>query len=325
MSSPILRPPVDPALARALKAFGPSRRLGTKEGLEISRKNFDFSLSDVLQGATAEAVVHEQREIPGPAGPLTVSIFRPAKSKSSPAAAAPGILYLHGGGFCTANRFLGVPLLWVEEFDAVCVTVEYRLAPEHPQPAQIEDCYAALKWMSENSSSVKLGFDPHKLVVMDASAGGGLSAGTALLARDRGGPEIRGQMLLYPMLDDRNDTLSARQFAEQDPWPRANNLDGWSYALGENRAAASIYTAPARATDLSRLPSAYIDVGEADILRDEDIAYASALWKSGVSTELHVWPGAWHGFEFLAPTHPLTSSCLSARKNWLRRLFRDEE
>ena len=182
---------------------------------------------------------------------------------------------------------------WVEKLGAVCLTAEYRLAPEHPQPAQLDDSYAALKWMSENAA--ELGFNPHKLIVNGGSAGGNLAAGVALLARDRSGPEILGQLLIYPWLDDSNDTLSIHQFGHLQPWTRANSIIACNYALGENREQASIYTVPSRAKDLAGLPSTFIDVGAADLFRDEDVDFANALMKSGVQVELHIWPGCWHG------------------------------
>ncbi|KAL1965460.1 hypothetical protein VTN77DRAFT_5716 [Rasamsonia byssochlamydoides] len=151
--SSILRPPVDPALAQALAKMGMGGLdFRTKEDLERLRQWSNLDISAVLHGARADAIEHEEREIPGHegAGVLTVSIFRPKKKKRS-RSDTPGIFYVHGGGLCAGNRFLGIShaLEWVDAFGAVCVTMEYRLAPEHPQPAQVEDCYAALKWMSE--------------------------------------------------------------------------------------------------------------------------------------------------------------------------------
>ncbi|ABW10008.1 Alpha/beta hydrolase fold-3 domain protein [Parafrankia sp. EAN1pec] len=156
----------------------------------------------------------------------------------------------------------GVPML----------SVEYRLAPEHSHPTPAEDCYAALRWLADHA--VELGVDPARIAVMGDSGGGGLAAAVALLARDRGGPVLARQILIYPMLDDRNTT--------PDP-------------------AIPPYAAPARADDLTGLPPAYVEVGELDIFRDESIEYARRLAAAGVSTELHVHPGAPHGFDALGP------------------------
>ena len=191
-------------------------------------------------------------------------------------------------------------LPWVVDHDAVLVSVDYRLAPEFPDPYPVEDCYAGLVWTAENAA--ELGIDPERVIITGSSAGGGLSAGTALLARDRKGPKLIGQVLVYPMLDDRNETVSSHQYDGAGLWDRQSNLLGWTCLLGERRGTddVSIYAAPARATDLSGLPPAFIDVGSAEVFRDEDVAYASALWAAGVQAELHVWPGAFHGSDLVA-------------------------
>jgi acetyl esterase/lipase len=276
---------------------------------------------------TAEAVIaandvtHEQRTITGPGGDIILSIFR--SKNSSPGTKKPGIYHIHGGGMIMANRFLGLAetgLDMVEQLDAVLVTVEYRLAPDHPNPAPIEDCYAGLEWVANNFEA--LGIDPNKLIIAGASAGGGLAAGTALLARDRGGPKLLAQCLKYPMLDDRNETVSSRQVAEGS-WSRPTNIMAWDCYLGGPSGGidVSVYAAPARATDLSGLPPAYIEVGSAEVFRDECVGYASLLWASGIQAELHVWPGAWHGFDLLFPTAVLSKEAKAAQNAWYRRTF----
>lgn len=201
------------------------------------------------------------------------------------------------------------------ELDAVFVSVEYRLAPEHPDPAPVEDCYASLVWAAE------LGFDPTKLVISGGSAGGGLAAGTSLLARDRGGPPLAAQVLIYPMIDDRNETVSSHQIDGTGVWDRGSNDTGWDALLGDRRKTdqVSIYAAPARATDLSNLPPTFIDVGTSEVFRDEDVAYASAIWASGGHCELHVWTGGFHGYDSMAPFAALSIATQDARLNWLRR------
>src|SRR5581483_950120 len=166
-----------------------------------------------------------------------------------------------------------------------------------PHPAPVEDCYAGLVWTVQHAG--ELGIDPARLVIGGASAGGGLAAATALLSRDRGGPRALLQLLVYPMLDDRNTTRSSHEIVDVGIWDRATNVGGWRALLGEAAGGDTVshYAAPARASDLSNLPPAVIYVGTADLFRDEDIDYAQRLIHAGVPAELHVYPGAYHGFE----------------------------
>lgn len=203
----------------------------------------------------------------------------------------------------------------------MAVTVEYRLAPEFPDPYPVEDCYAGLVWTSDHAE--ELGIDPTQLIVAGASAGGGLAAGIALLARDRKGPALAGQVLIYPMLDDCDNTISTSQIDGEGIWDRSSNVMGWTALLGERKGTddVSIYAAPARATDLSGLPRTFIDCGSAEVFRDEDVAYATALWQAGVQAELHVWPGGFHGFDMSAPDSVLGKKMISTRSQWIAQLF----
>jgi acetyl esterase/lipase len=179
---------------------------------------------------------------------------------------------------------------WIKELDAVLISVEYRLAPEHPHPAPVEDCFAGLKWFSDNASS--LGINPDKIMIAGHSAGGGLSAGTALMARDRKlSPPLFAQLLIYPMLDDRETSSSCQQYMDEGPWTGKSNIVAWDWLLPNRNVADIEYAAPSRATDLSNLPPVYLDVGTADIFRDQTVAYASKLWEDGTAAELHVYPG----------------------------------
>lgn len=261
--------------------------------------------------------------VPGPPGGPEVSLLvcRPT------AITAPrAVLYFaHGGGMIIGDNRLGLddPLDWAQELGLVVVSVDYRLAPEHPHPAPVEDCYAGLVWTAAHAAD--LGVAPSRIIISGQSAGGGLAAATALLARDRGGPALDGQLLMCPMLDDRNDTPSARQMAGLGVWDRSMNEMGWSALLGEARGGPDVssYAAPARATDLSALPPAFVDVGSAETFRDEDVAYASRIWQAGGEAELHVWPGGFHGFDLVAPQAALSRAAKAARLQWLRRLLRD--
>ncbi|CAL9280076.1 alpha/beta hydrolase [Streptomyces sp. SudanB182_2057] len=258
--------------------------------------------------------------VPGHLGDdITVSVI----ARRDRQGLGPGIYHTHGGGMVAGHRFSGLlqVLPWVVEHDAVLVTVEYRLAPEHPDPFPVEDCYAGLLWMADQAA--ELGIDPARIMIAGASAGGGLAAGTALLARDRKGPRLIGQVLVYPMLDDRDRTVSSGQFDGVGVWDRESNRVGWTALLGERRGTndVSVYAAPARATDLTGLPPAFIDCGSAEVFRDEDVAYASALWAAGVQAELHVWPGGFHGFDLTAPHTALAHAMTAARNSWVARIL----
>jgi len=257
------------------------------------------------RAATAEpvpsTVVVEDRFVPGPVGApeVRLRIYRPAVRTG----ALPGLYWIHGGGMIMGEPEMNDPDLIriVEEVGCVAVSVDYRLAPEHPHPAPVEDCYAGLVWTAGNTA--ELGIAPGRLAVGGASAGGGLAAGSTLLARDRNGPVPAFQLLIYPMLDDRDTTMSSIEFADAPVWSRAANRLGWGALLGDAAGTDDVspYAAPARAEDVSGLPPAYISVGELEIFRDECLVYAQRLLRAGVSTELHVYPGAVHGWYSMAP------------------------
>ncbi|KAK1142163.1 hypothetical protein N8T08_008089 [Aspergillus melleus] len=320
-SNSLPRAPLHPDVADVQNFMPESAPLDTKEGLTGLRDILAFKLEDVLIGYE-DKVSYEDIDIPGPAGPMRATIFRPKPGfTASSVAETPGVVNFHMGGHISGNRFMGIKttLEWIEKLGAVCLTAEYRLTPEHPQPAQLDDSYAALTWMSEHAA--ELGFNPHKLIVTGGSAGGNLAAGVALLARDQSGPEILGQLLIYPWVDDSNETVSIHQFGHIKPWTRDFSVVACNYALGENRERASIYTVPSRAKDLNGLPSAFVDVGSADVFRDESIEYANALMKCGVQTELHVWPGCWHAFDVFVPDAPIARRAARARLEWLHDLL----
>jgi acetyl esterase/lipase len=234
------------------------------------------------------------------------------------------VLYLHGGGMIFGLEHLGrVYDLAVRDYVATSgvpmLVVDYRIAPEHPHPTPVEDCYAALRWLADNAAA--LGVDPARIGVMGDSAGGGLAAGVALLARDRGGPAIAQQLLIYPMLDDRAHAPDP-QLLPFLTWTYDDNVTGWAALLGDSAGGDDVspYAAPARATDLSGLPATYIDIGDLDIFRDEDIAYARRLSDAGVPTELHLHPGCPHAFEALARGADVSRRAINDRLRRLRTL-----
>jgi acetyl esterase len=240
-----------------------------------------------------DSITIHKRTVPGPPGDpdVEVAIFRP----TALAANAPAMYWMHGGGFVLGDvdGDMVAPAQFAAELGAVVVSVEYRLAPEHPFPAPVEDCYAGLVWMAGHAG--ELGFDPGKLAVGGLSAGGGLAAALTLMARDRGGPSLCFQLLDIPDLDDRLATPSMKQFTDTPLWNHRNAVLSWEAYLGPDRGETSPYAAPARAADLSGLPPAYVVTCEFDPLRDEGIEYAQRLMQAGVAAELHHYPGTFHG------------------------------
>ncbi|MER6694394.1 alpha/beta hydrolase [Streptomyces minutiscleroticus] len=310
----LVRPPYDPELDTLL-AGSPLPTVITADMIEPLRTApFTAPIEEVL--ATRD-LDHRIVTIPSPEGELAASVFTP-RGKTATGA---GIYHLHGGGFVIGDRYTGIEniLDYALEHGAVVVSVDYRLAPERPDPAPVEDAYAGFVWTARHAG--ELGIDPDRILLAGTSAGAGLAAGVVLLARDRKGPQAMAQLLMSPMLDDRDDTVSARQYSGTGSWSRESNRTGWSALLGARRGteAVSVYAAPARAADLSGLPPAFIDVGSAEVFRDEDVAYASRLWSSGVQAELHVWAGGFHIFDGAAPAAALSKAALAARSAWVRR------
>ncbi|GGV57667.1 alpha/beta hydrolase [Streptomyces massasporeus] len=317
-------PPFDPELAAALELIKDmiSPGLTLDEIAEVRQGPGIQMLAelDLTMGGTFEV---EDRRVPGPEGEPDISLLicRPAAPET--AGPRPVLYHVHGGGMVIGNNRVGVdvPLAWAQALDAVVVSVEYRLAPEHPHPAPVEDVYAGLLWTADHAA--ELGADPERIVIAGASAGGGLCAALALLTRDRKGPQPIGQVLMCPMLDDRNDSPSTYQMAGLGVWDRTANETGWTALLGSRRGGPDVpaYAAPARAEDLTGLPPAFLDVGSAETFRDEVVAYASRIWQAGGMAELHVWPGGFHGFDGFAPQAAVSQAARSAHLSWLRRLL----
>jgi acetyl esterase/lipase len=314
-------PPFDPELSAVLAAMPAAMQRPLRiEDIPAWREQL-AQLLPVSDEALrlGGAVELEERQIPGPAGApdLSVLILRPVRGQGR---ALPGVCHIHGGGMVMGtSRNADEVARWVSEVGMVAVSVEYRLAPEHPHPAPVEDCYAGLAWTAGHCD--ELGIDPSRLVIAGASAGGGLAAGTALIARDRGGPALSHQILMCPMLDDRCLTPSSQELDGEGVWDRWSNLAGWAALLGDARGGPDVspYAAPARAGDLSGLPATFIDVGSAETFRDEAIDYAARLSRAGVPVEFHMWPGGFHGFDGIAPQTALAQASRAARLGYLRR------
>ncbi|CAM3929286.1 alpha/beta hydrolase [Nocardiopsis rhodophaea] len=314
-------PPFDPELAAALNRMGDalSAQLTAEEtaAQRESIAQLEPSLDELSSGGDFDV---EERFVPGPseAPDVGLLILRPRRVRGP----RPVVYSIHGGGMVMGSHKFGTerPVEWARELGMTVVSVDYRLAPENPHPAPVEDCYAGLLWTAAHAEEI--GGEASGVIVAGSSAGGGLAAATTLLARDRGGPELLGQVLICPMLDDRNDTPSAHQMVGHDLWDRNANAIGWNALLGERRGTDGVppYAAPGRATDLSGLPPAFIDVGSAETFRDEAVSYASRIWLAGGRAELHVWPGGFHSFDAIAPEAAISQAARAARLQWLRRL-----
>lgn len=299
---------LDPELRGALEQMPP---------LEITRDNvaeIRALLATGVQPSTVE-VLTETRTLPGDGGNIDVYIYR-----KSTRAAQPALLWVHGGGYIIGSAEDERARVIAAELDMTVCSVDYRLAPEHPFPAGPEDCYAALEWMFAESAS--LGIDPTRIAIGGASAGGGMSAGVALMNRDRANHPLRLQLLLYPMIDNLHDTASG-QYENHPIWNQGTSFRAWEmYLDGTPREHASPYAAATRATDLTGLPPAYVCVGSEDLFRDEDVAYARRLIDAGVPCELAVFPGLYHGGDAFVPTaavsRRLQQSFLAALRDALR-------
>lgn len=309
----------DPELADAV-AYLPS---GTWGDPADARRVMDELIAPFNAAVDTTGVAVEDRSVPGPPGApeVPVRIYAPADRTPS-VGAVPGLLDIHGGGFVVGNIAMehAVAVRLVRELGIVVVAVEYRLAPEHPFPAGLDDCYAALQWMATEAGA--LGVDTDRIGVYGQSAGGGLAAALALLARDRGGPPLCFQFLGIPELDDRLETPSMQQFVDTPLWHRENAVLSWRFYLGDGAGdEVSPYAAPARAEDLSGLPPAYVSTMEFDPLRDEGILYALRLLQAGVPVELHQYPGTFHGSAAI-PTAAVSKRSAAEMIDVLRRGLR---
>ncbi len=301
MNANRLYDPVVEELAAALPRFDVSDALRARATLNEYR---EAQAAQGIERPTDERVEEIERTIPGPEGApdVLIRIYMP-KDRKGPGA---GFVNFHGGGFILGDLEMEHPrcLIMAAEGGAVSVGVDYRLAPENPFPAGVEDCYAALRWVVDNAADLKI--DSSKIAIGGASAGGNLTAAVALMARDRGGPDVAFQMLFCPVIDDRCETPSMKDGAGLYVWDYQNCLDMWNHYIGRDRKNVSPYAAPVRAKDLSGLPPAYMMTCEHDPLRDEAIVYAMRLMEDGVQVELHNYPGAVHSFDFLTPSEIAT-------------------
>jgi acetyl esterase/lipase len=264
-----------------------------------------------------DAVVRSDHLVAGDP-PVPVRVHRGADAEG----ALPCVYSIHGGGYVIGSYAMDDARFdnWCPRLGIVGVSVEYRLAPETPYPGPLEDCYRGLKWVYDNAE--KLGIDRNRIGIGGISAGGGLAAALALLARDRGEVPLAFQLLDCPMLDDRQQTPSS-QLDGLAVWSRESNTFGWRSYLGDLFGTDDVpYTAaPARCRDLAGLPPAFVSVGTVDGFRDEDIDYALRLNQAGVPCELHVYPGACHGYQIAVDSDVVRQSNRDVT-DWVARVIR---
>ena len=249
---------------------------------------------------------------------VPVRVYRPAGLDKD----APALIFIHGGGFVmgdVSSRDL-ICLGLAHHGQCAVVSVDYRLAPEHPFPAGFDDCHAALEWLAQEP--LEAGLCPAKIAVCGISAGGGLAAALALKSRDQKGPALVHQFLIIPDVDDRLITASSHRIHDPRVWDRRTAEVSWQMYLGDSHGGdVSPYAAPARATDLSGLPPATVLVEDLDILRDEGVDYANRLNDAGVRTELHVYPGTFHGHFGVVPDAAISQRTVDDIFSAVKRVF----
>jgi acetyl esterase/lipase len=261
------------------------------------------------------------RRTPSDVEELTLASGGRVRLHRAPDATAngPALLWIHGGGYVigSAAQDDAVCRRFARALGVTVAAVDYRLAPEHPYPVPLEDCYGALTWLAGLPD-----VDPTRVAIGGASAGGGLAAALALLARDRAEVAVAAQLLVYPMLDDRSATQDGLDDHHHRLWTQKSNAFGWASYLGDADPNVAV---PARNPDLSGLPPAWIGVGSNDLFHDEDLAYAERLTKAGVPCEVEVVPGAFHGFDGVVPKAPVSKAFFAAQVDWLRRTLTQTE
>jgi len=310
---------LDPELKAVMERMPTDRTLDLTKISAARARMKKLVLEMLATFPQVEGVSQEDRLAPGTQGgpAVRVRIYR-ADDQSSK---LPALYWIHGGGYVMGDIDMDDRLMkqMVKRIGCVAASVDYRLAPEHPFPTPVEDCYTGLKWLFAHAD--ELGVEPARIAIGGPSGGGGLTAGLGLLARDRKEVQVAYQLLIYPMIDDRNATAAAHAITDSRVWNRESNRLGWKAYLGRDGGGADVspYAAATRATDLSNLPPTYISVGTLDLFVDENIDYAQRLIQAGVPTELHVYPGAFHGFDMFAPSARVSKQFKADRDNALKR------
>jgi acetyl esterase/lipase len=310
---------LDPELRAIIEKLPTDRPMDLNQIVAARAKMKKMMVAAVEGLPPVEGVSSKDHRAPGPQGApdVPVRVYRPDDQKGS----LPALYWIHGGGYVMGDVEQDDRLMkqMVKRIGCVIASVEYRLAPEHPFPAPVEDCYAGLKWLFGHAGELQV--EPSRIAIGGASGGGGLCAGLALMVRDRGEMKPCFQLLIYPMTDDRNVTAASYAITDPRMWNRDSNRLAWKAYLGRDGGGPDVspYAAATRATDLTNLPPAYIPTGALDLFVDENIEYAQRLIQAGVPTELHVYPGAFHGFDVFAPSARVSKQFKAERDDALKR------
>ena len=289
---------IDPEIVHAVDFMPAERYIAFWEDPPKARHMTEEFKRAATEALPPTDVKIDETSIPGQDGDVPVVIYQPTDP-----APRPGLLWMHGGGYVVGTaRDDAHGIGFAEHVGCTVVSVDYRLAPESTYRESIADCFTALNWMVDKAGD--LGIDASRIAAGGGSAGGGLVAGLALYSRDHQGSGARNlQLLIYPMIDDSHDTPSGHEITHPTVWHRKVSFEAWKMYLGDEYGTDNVspYAAAARATDLSDLPPAFVTVGAMDLFRDENIVYAQRLMAAGVPTDLHVYPGMFHGAEMSVP------------------------
>ncbi|MBV8358323.1 MAG: alpha/beta hydrolase [Deltaproteobacteria bacterium] len=314
---------LDPELRVMVERLPTDRTLNLNE-ISKARIKMKKMVTELLAAMPpVEGVTSQDHFAPGSQGgpAVRVRVYRSNDQQNK----LPALYWIHGGGYVMGDIDYDDRLMMqmVKRIGCVAASVDYRLAPEHPFPTPVEDCYTGLKWLFTHAD--ELGVEPSRIAIGGPSGGGGLTAGLGLMVRDRKEVPVVFQLLIYPMIDDRNATPASYAITDPRVWNRESNRLGWKAYLGRDGGGADVspYAAAARATDLTNLPPTYISVGALDLFVDENIEYAQRLIQAGVPTELHVYPGAFHGFDLFAPSARVSKQFKADRDNALKRALHD--
>lgn len=314
MTEAIAPPPFDPEILAALE-FHRDIVVTTMVREDIPHLREKGAEAVVMDAVTQLAFERLDVRVPGIGeGPdVPVIVLVPATARGP----VPVLVFLHGGGLVagTAESDLGLIAELAYETGCAVVSVDYRLAPENPFPAALNDVVAVLTWLELGNGPAAL--DATRVVLTGISAGGGLAASVALYWRDHGGAFLAGLMLMCPMLDYRSDSYSARQMVGVGSWDATANAAAWEAYL--DGAHDEPYAAAGLSEDLAGLPPTFVDVGSAETFRDECVDFGARLWRQGGDAELHVWPGGAHAFDVLAPWAQLSKAARATRTRWLQR------
>jgi acetyl esterase/lipase len=314
---------IDPELVEGLKKLQAAMPLGgnladdlpASRASAAARNSVLFSAYELPENVTQEVITITSAQ----GHDIALRMMRPSELGGAP---RPLVYWMHGGGYILGSAEQDDSLMakFASELGCIGVSVEYRLAPETPYPGPHNDCFEGLMHLADNAAQYHI--DTTRIIIGGASAGGGLAAGLALRVRDEAAFTLAGQVLLYPMIDDRNIAQPDAEHENTLVWSREANLFGWTSYLGQQPGGEGIaaYAAAARAEDVSGLPPTYLPVGELDLFLDEDIVYAHRLLQAGVACELHIFPGAIHGFNGFVPEARISRICNQEIADFVARM-----